>query len=156
MKDDNAQSAPVRNHQEPDIDTTPTQTDQPAVSERRWTMPEPVFRKTSGYLPQGFEQRFAGSSADPAPDTLEPNADTPTEPYTPEPVEIEPQPDVLTDLDEVDGDETAVEAVNVPQGRGAGKVLMILLGLILFVVLTILFATVIWYILSPGTEATIN
>jgi hypothetical protein len=158
MKDENAQPAPVSDEQERDIDTTPTQTDQPALSEHRWTMPEPVFRKTSGYLPQGFEPKFtAVSSADETgPDAFEPAHATPVEPESPKAVDIEPQPDVLADLDEMHEIETPAVAVNAPQRSGAGKIVMILLGLILFVVITTLFAAVVWYILSPGTEATIN
>src|SRR5262250_1939157 len=42
-----------------------------------WRMPEPVFRKSSGYLPQGFEKRF--SEMDPQADisTEEPVSDIP-------------------------------------------------------------------------------
>jgi hypothetical protein len=158
MKDENAQPAPVSNDQELDIDTTPTQTDQPAVPERRWTMPEPVFRKTSGYLPQRFEQKYAAQSSagDTNDDAVSSDPMVSAQPDGPAPVDIEPQPDVLAELDEVNPVEPAAVAVNVPQRSGAANLLMILLGLVLFVVITTLFAAVVWYLLSPGSEATIN
>lgn len=33
---------------------------------KKWRMPEPVFRQTSGYLPQGFERRYPGAMKPPA------------------------------------------------------------------------------------------
>src|SRR5215813_12200170 len=43
----------------------------------RWSMPEPVFRKSSGYLPQGFEKRFPGMDPQADISTEEPVADIP-------------------------------------------------------------------------------
>lgn len=40
----------------------------PASSAGKWQMPDPVFRKSSGYLPQGFEKRYENLSG-PAPET---------------------------------------------------------------------------------------
>ena len=55
-----------------------------------WQMPDPVFRQTSGYLPQGFEKRFP---MDPQADisTDEPVADIPAAAPGPEQFSLEAQ-----------------------------------------------------------------
>lgn len=46
----------------------------PNPPHEEWQMPEPVFRKTSGKLPQGFEKEFGNKRSDP--DDLGPQVST--------------------------------------------------------------------------------
>ena len=70
---------------EDDINTTAPQS-KPA----EWKMPDPVFRKTSGHLPQGFEREFFPAPSPEEDSKSEPNDPNPT-PYT----EPEPKSPVL-------------------------------------------------------------
>src|SRR5690348_15810236 len=62
-----------------ELNTTAPQDNRPTV----WKMPEPIFRRTSGRLPQGFEKQFSSAEssgpASPAIDTyVEPKPKSPT------------------------------------------------------------------------------
>jgi len=105
----------------------------PPSASGQWQMPKPVFKKTSGYLPQGFEKIAAfepapsqpAAAAAAAPQTAG-YADIP---LAEEHVPVGEQPDILEDIS--DG---IVETVPVAVKR-SGSVLRILIGV--FVVLLV-------------------
>ena len=66
----------------PTIEDDELSTTAPNPPEEVWTMPEPVFRKTSGKLPQGFVKKFAPAVDDEADET--PPVDDPVESAPPE------------------------------------------------------------------------
>jgi hypothetical protein len=151
MSDDLSPSEVVE--PDPDIDKTPTQADPPKPS-GGWAMPEPVFKKTSGYLPQGFNKPFSL--------TPQGNEDTTAEQPKPEisrpqaaPIpDVEPQPDVIEDgsLEPA----IAVPPAN-PQKKGiVGRILMILLALIIVVLTAAVLLGVISFVFWPRPEGTIN
>src|SRR5687767_8824861 len=87
---------------DPDIDKTPTQADPPKpISSGIWAMPEPVFKKTSGYLPERLNKPFNPTAQgnenttveQPKPEISQPQAAGPS-PHVPD---VEPQPDVIED-----------------------------------------------------------
>ena len=90
--------------------------------ENVWKMPAPVFRKTSGKLPQGYERDvmgFAGESPDPA-----------VAPVTPAPIASSPE--------------------IKPKGSTA-KLMLVILGLGAMIAFLIVFLTVIYfYFLRTG------
>lgn len=145
---------------EQDIDQTPTQEEPPTpVSSDVWTMPEPVFKKTSGYLPQGFNRTF-----DPAPQG---NEDTTVEQPKPEVSQpqaavaeqnvpdVEPQPDVIEDgiLDS----SISAQPLATPKKKGVfGRILMILLALIIVVLMAAVVVGVIWFVYWPLPDVTID
>ncbi len=144
-----------------DIDATPTQADEPkaAAAGGAWSMPKPVFKKTSGYLPQGFEKQFT-----PAPQGNEDVTAEQTKPEfaqpsaaAPEPAElaaVEPQPDVIED----GSLESAIVAPpSAPQKKGVvGRILMILLALIIIGLMAAVLVAAVWFVLWPRPEGTIN
>lgn len=125
-----------------------------------WEMPKPVFRQTSGYLPQGFQNRF------PVPD---PQADVPTEePVADVPVgaapqqaaaaapaavpdieisespDIQPQPDVS---EEFTLDEVPTAPVPGKKKRSpALRIALTLLGILAMIAFAIVFLVVIYYL----------
>lgn len=134
-----------------DLDTTaPNPASAAAMApEKSWKMPEPVFRKTSGYLPQGFvkpigqndptEEPVPSSSAD----TVPPVAAAPA---------IAPQPEISQQimLDEI------VETPVVPAKRsGNFRAILIVLGILAMLIFLAAFLAVIYFLfLSPSAETT--
>jgi hypothetical protein len=115
-------------------------------------MPTPVFRKTSGYLPQGYEKRFSQ-------DELKAQDDNDSTAEMPAPElsgDVEPQPDIS----EVSGQPFAAEqpaaAVAVaPAKRSAAKVVLLMLGLLIAAaLLVVLIAVVYLFYLMPTPDAT--
>ena len=102
---------------EEDVNTTPPNP-QPANGKSGWTMPEPVFRRTSGYLPQGFEKRFAQDELKAADDK-----DTTAEMPAPDlDAVIEPQPDIGEPADDPLSAEHAQAPAAVPAKRPGAAV----------------------------------
>ncbi len=89
---------------EEDLDTTPPQGVQLENEKRTsdWKMPEPVFRQTSGYLPQGFEKKYGAPTDDPVSDEAVTTETAATEPVEepsaerPEPVDVPEEPKIAT------------------------------------------------------------
>jgi hypothetical protein len=135
MDEDNVPQAP------PDDDRTPTQEDAGPVSKGSdgWVMPEPVFRKSSGYLPKGFEQRVrAATAAEPA---LEPSELT-DEVSEPAPIPLsDAGEEGLTEQPDVTEEPSAVGAMAAPvlestpvppkKRRGFFRWLLIIVGVLL-------------------------
>jgi hypothetical protein len=127
-----------------------------------WQMPDPVFRQTSGYLPQGFEKRFP---MDPQADisTDEPVADIPA--AAPEhgqfsgaapaaapapPIEISESPDVRPQPELTEefslADEQVAPAVAVKKRSPAVSIALTLLGILAMIAFAIGFLVTIWYL----------
>ncbi len=101
----------------------------PPTGQAQWQMPKPVFKKTSGYLPQGYEKlvEFDPSTSQPtasgaAAQRAESISEPPPEPVAP----VGEQPDILEDL----GPEV-VETVAVPAKR-TNPAVRILIGVVVF------------------------
>lgn len=104
----------------------------------KWQMPKPVFKKTSGYLPQGFEKSAGFGQSSPtsasapaaAPSTAPPSGeiqDAPVEPAAP----VGEQPDFL---DEFDTDPAFAPAAAAPPKRSSPAVRIAVAVLVFFVV----------------------
>ena len=108
-------------------------------------MPEPVFRKTSGYLPQGYADKF-----DQTPVPLK-NGDSESTAEMPAP-EIGPQP-------EIDSSETpkvsTASVQTAPKKSSTAKVVFMVLGVIFALGLVALFIAVVYFLfLMPKPEDT--
>jgi hypothetical protein len=163
MDDNNEPQAP------PDNDRTPTQQDETSGRAAGWTMPEPVFRRSSGYLPKGFEQRVResqGQAVAPAQETVaaapdfaaeDVSAEVSAPPALDAPAEaqmdaaIAPQPDV----DALAEQPAATVEITPPvrKKRSVFGVILMVLGLIIAfgVIAAVVAAAVIWYF-YPGIE----
>lgn len=108
-----------------------------------WQMPQPKFRQTSGYLPQGYIDKAgmsgtaAGSAAAPAP-----TAEAP--PQAAE-LDVVPQPD-LSEQIETPPVSTVVPGKAAPARSTGARVAMLLLGLLGMVIFIVIFLGVIWYL----------
>lgn len=146
---------------EPDIEETPTRPEPPKpVPSGVWAMPEPVFKKTSGYLPQGFNQPFDPLRQGDENTTVEqPKPDLDEESHAaPEPAtvpEVEPQPDVLAEIG-AEFDISPVPASPPQKKGGLGRVLMVLLALLIVVLMIAVVVGVVWFVLLPTPDATFN
>lgn len=99
-----------------------------------WKMPEPIFRQTSGKLPEGFEKKVFEEG---------PAAATQTAP-TPAPAEIQPQPDVSEEFthaelfDEQEGE--------TPPKRTGMKLVLAILGVLGMIALALIFLAVVYFL----------
>ncbi len=152
-----------------DLDRTPSQDiSANEAANGGWQMPDPVFRQTSGYLPEGFEKQFGmaeqaqpvGQATSEAPPS---QAIEPTEPAEPEvdvsapapaAIAIEPQPDVIAELEL--GEDVPAAASSIKKKSTFGRILLTIFALVVVAALTIIFALVVWYLLTPLPESTIN
>lgn len=121
---------------------------QPNAPENKggWQMPEPKFRQTSGYLPQGYLEKvgidggFAGDEAAPA---------TPVGEEPPAQADIEPQPDISEQLEA--GPTVAAPSARTVKERSTGaRVAMIVLGILGMIMFIAVFLGVVYYLfISP-------
>ncbi|MFL6467019.1 MAG: hypothetical protein ACJ72Z_03585 [Pyrinomonadaceae bacterium] len=129
---------------EDDVNTTPPN---PVKNDGAsgWTMPEPVFRKTSGYLPQGYENKFGEVDLKSGADETESTAEMPAP-------DIGPQPDIAEHSDSA---AAAAPAVAAPKKGSAAKVVLTILGLLLALGLVVVFIAVIYILfLMPKSDGT--
>ncbi len=156
MNDDKDSSQTAQNDE--DLNTTPPNptpapvTPEPVEGEPtvagKWEMPKPVFRKTSGYLPQGYEKLIAGSE-DP---TVSPNPEElPTEGFEESSnaaPAVEPQPDLAEVI--IPEPEVMSEA-SVAKTRSSNGIVWTILG-ILFIVgfIAVFLAVIYWFFLRPA------
>jgi hypothetical protein len=132
---------------EDDVNTTPP--NPPAKDGKGgWSMPEPVFRKTSGYLPQGFEKKFTPAELksgreDSTAEMPAPNVSS----------AIDPQPDIHDTLDE--GVVPAVAApVPAPKKSSGVKIIFAILGILIALALVVVIIAVIYFLFfTPVPEA---
>ena len=102
-----------------------------------WQMPSPVYRQTSGRLPQGFDKAAKPAAA--------PEADPPVAPAAAAAstvADIAPQPYVSEDLGAIAIDLPRPAERRSPQ---AAKILLILLAIVGVVIVAAVFALVIFY-----------
>jgi hypothetical protein len=132
---------------EDDPTLEPTPVEAPSGSPGKWEMPKPVFRKTSGYLPQGFEKQFAagredgvtgppvavstptGSSASPAPAVTA--------------VDVEEQPYISEQFGP--GEIAAPTAQTTPKSS-AGRIVLIVAGFLALLTFIAVFLAVVYYL----------
>ena len=88
-----------------------------------WEMPEPVFRKTSGRLPQGFEKELANARAEHAA-SLDEGASAPDEP-----VKLEEHNAALTEK------------------TSAVKLVLVLLAIVAMIAFLIIFVSLVYFFL---------
>ena len=124
------EATPTAQANEDDVNTTPP--NPPAKdSKTGWSMPEPVFKKTSGYLPQGYEKLFPQTSVDDSNSTAEmPAAD------------VEPQPDIADHTDDAEPGSGAVAAA--PKKSSGLKMVFMILGVLFAIALVVVFIAVIY------------
>lgn len=131
-----------------DVNTTPPNPPQ-SGGKGSWSMPEPVFRKTSGYLPQGFEKRF---SQDEIKSEVDDDTSTASMPRPQGLAEVEPQPEITEMIEEVPPSATEVPE---PKKGGVLKVIFSLFGLLIAFALVLIFIAVVYYLfLMPSSSDT--
>ena len=145
----------------------------PVSAAKKWQMPEPVFRKTSGFLPQGFEKRYGPVKRSEEPPVDQPadvdfgaitmvGGSMPKMPVEPQSAiqpavstssaappatatEIEPQPDITEALNLEDPEQASAE-VPSPKGNGAFRVVMFVMGLLAVFAFLAIFIAVIYFL----------
>lgn len=132
-----------------EMNTTPPNPPQSGAT-GAWSMPEPVFKQTSGYLPQGYEKNFPQVEPEPvatADDSIEPAM---VAAFAEE--DIEPQPDIT------EAPDLPVAVAGTPQppkNGGAMKVIFTLFGLLVALAIIIVFIAVIYsFFLMPSNGST--
>jgi hypothetical protein len=113
-----------------------------------WRMPEPVFRQSSGSLPESFERKarpdYGGVNAATAAAVASPPAAMPAPaPVTPAPAvtAVQPQPDLAEQFPPEPVEESAPEK---PTRSRAMKIVFALLGIAAMVIFAIVFLSVIY------------
>lgn len=141
-----------------DLDTTPPNPAGTAIpapttvppQQGKWEMPKPVFRKSSGQLPQNFEKRYFqsdGSSAsdDGVPPSSE-NSSTPVVEEQPELAEI-----LIPEPDEVPATASVPEAK-----KGASSLLFPLFGFVVVLTFIAVFLALIYFLfLRPQSSGSV-
>ena len=126
------EATPQAQSQEDDVNTTPP--NPPAKDGKAgWSMPEPVFKKTSGYLPQGYENLFPQAAVDDSNSTAEmPAAD------------VEPQPEIAEHAGDVVSANGVVTAA--PKKSSGLKLVFMILGILFAIALVVVFIAVIYFL----------
>jgi len=123
----------------------------PATAPGQWVMPTPVFRESSGYLPQGFEKLYGQSDGSAATATA---AAVATEAPSAEEVEILPQPDVSEEVTYAEPGPPAP----VKTRSTAMRITLLVLGLLAMAAIIVAFLAVIYFLFfsSPGESQVFN
>jgi hypothetical protein len=134
-----------------DVNTTPPNPPAKDGNSGGWSMPEPVFRKSSGFLPQGFEKRYSQDEIKSSADDRDSTGELPAPEMA---ADIEPQPEIPEILEDGPAmDQTTVAAPK--KGGSAAKVIFTVLGLLLALALVAVFIAVVYYLfLMPGPDST--
>ena len=134
------QAVPQPEPTEDEVNTTPPN---PPANDggSGWTMPKPVFRKSSGYLPQGFEKRFSDEEVR-AKDDDNSTAEMPAPEFT---TDVEPQPDLGEHSEHAPGSVPA-ETVAVPKKRSTAKIVLMTLGLLFALGLIAVIGAVVYFL----------
>lgn len=138
---------PQPSPEEEDVNTTPPNPAQ-SSGEAGWTMPDPVFRKTSGYLPQGYEKKFSQEEIKSEVDDDSSTASMPR-PVGLTDVDVEPQPEIA------DHHEEPVATATPPTAKkgGAMKVVFSLFGILVALGLLLVFIALIYYLFFMPSAA---
>lgn len=129
---------------EPEVDAvfdTAPEAEIPVKVSGEWQMPQPVFRQTSGYLPQGFEKKFG--TLQPASVPTPPPADDPAPTQDPIAAAVEPQPFISEEFSSV----ASVPAEPAkPAGRSALRLALIILGLVAMLAFAVGFIVTVYFL----------
>lgn len=154
------------NRPDEELDTTAPNPPMPEKTAGGWSMPEPTFQQTSGYLPQGYIDQVGAkppsppttvspiveSSPEPAP--AAPPAEVSAEALAPAPAqsfedEVEPQPDLNEQLDQEPAPFTPAPIAK--EGGSGRSMAMVILGLAGMVIFIVVFLVVIYFLfLAPS------
>ena len=114
-----------------------------------WSMPEPVFKKTSGYLPQGYEKKFL---EDEIKTDAGDDASTASMPKPVDLADVEPQPEIAELITEAP---TIAASETKPEKGGAMKVIFSLFGILVAIGLVLIFIAVVYYLfMMPSPSST--
>ena len=115
------------NNTNPDLDLDPDRVST-AASPRPsvWKMPDPVFQKTSGRLPQGFEKELANARAEHAADQAQHT--------TPDQPEADPVVSAAPEFDPPP-----------PPDTSSFKLILVLLGIAAMIAFIAVFSTVVYF-----------
>jgi hypothetical protein len=135
--------------EEDELSTTPPNPALETEEDTGWKMPKPVFRKTSGYLPQGYAKKYSQNEAK---DDLDDDPPTASTEKPVEPVDVGPQPE----LHESDpGFNYSTVAEQPAKKSGAGKVILTVFLLLLALGLIAVFLGVIYFLFfTPSNDTT--
>ena len=114
-------------------------------SSGEWRMPEPVYRQTSGYLPQGFEKQFPQNSHEPDTVPMPPGGAAPDAPAA-----VEPQPDLI----EVLAAEPPIAPVVARPGRSGLSIVLIVVGLLAMAAVVVGFLILVYYLFIAAPAET--
>ncbi len=133
-----------------DLNTTPPNPSQ-AAGDTGWKMPEPVFRKTSGYLPQGFEKNYSQGEIK---ESVDDDTSTASMPRPTDLADVKPQPKI-TDTYEIGIPANEESTSAEPKKGGAAKVVFTIIGLLVAVGLVAAFIAVVYFLFfSPSSDRT--
>lgn len=136
--------------EEDELSTTPPNPALETEEDTGWKMPKPVFRKTSGYLPQGFAQKASQ-------DEVKQNVDDETSTASMEKptglVDVEPQPDIH---ESDPGFLAPARTAETPAKKGgvASALLTALLLLLTLGIIVAFLAVVYFLFLRPASDPT--
>ena len=130
----------------------PTPVEAPSGSPGKWEMPKPVFRKTSGYLPQGFEKQFAAGREDGATGPPITASATSGPSVSPVPavaaVGVEEQPYIS---EQFGPGEVAPPIEHATPKMSAGRIVLFAAGFLALLTFIAVFLAVVYYLfLGPG------
>jgi hypothetical protein len=113
-----------------------------------WEMPKPVFQQSTGYLPQGFQDRFPDSGpqkADGAPIAASaPAVSPPPQIEISESPDIQPQPELIEDFVAA---EPAPPAAPAKKKRSAAvQALLVLFGIFAMAAFAVGFVVLVYYL----------
>jgi hypothetical protein len=111
-----------------------------------WQMPDPVYRQSSGYLPQGFEKQFPQDSPQPVA-AQAPAAAPLTEASA---AAVEPQPDII----EVLAAEPPIAPVATRPGRSGLSIALIAVGLLAMAAVVVGFLIIVYYLFIAAPAET--
>ena len=133
------EATPQAQSNEDDVNTTPP--NPPAKDGKAgWSMPEPVFKKTSGYLPQGYEKLFPQAAVDDSNSTAEMPPPDPS-------ADVEPQPEIGDHVEETMSANGAVAAI--PKKSSGFKYVLIILGVLFAIGLVVVIAAAVFLYMMP-------
>lgn len=120
----------------------------PAAAPGQWVMQQPVFRQSSGYLPQGYEKLYGQSDGSAATAVA---AAVATEAP---PAEVMPQPDVAEEVTYAEPEPPAP----VKTRSTAMRITLLVLGLLAMAAIIVAFLAVIYFLFfsSPGESQVFN
>ncbi len=161
-----AAAAAVEQAGQPESGDEHTTAPNPPQKPAQWTMPKPVFKQTSGYLPQGYlkdMQEAARTNPDSENTTQEQSPmfgprgkggpDLSAVDLTPRAAAVEPQPELSEQLIH---DEPEYAATPEVPAKKSSRISMALLGVILFLAFVAVFLTAVYFLFLKGNGDTNN